>query len=163
MSFFLSSNAKRKKKTFSHLAFEMFKAVSCKAVSCVINPVELLGPVGPMRLHLGWISLGSCQESKFTSTGLPVEFPENPIWDHLGFHFGPGDCQSGSMGLPFGVHGTAIWGPWDCCLGSMGLLFGVHVSTIWGLWDCRLESMGLPFRIQCDCHMKAIVLQFCGS
>ena len=127
MSFFLSSNAKgkkaKKKKSlkscFFPLGTEIFKAVSCKAVSCVINLVELLGPVGPVRWPLGWISLGSCQESQLISTGLPEQFPENPIGDQMGVSISVQETANGSMGLPFGVHGTAVWGPWDCCLGSM--------------------------------------------
>ena len=108
----------------------MFQAVSCKAVSCVINPVELLGPVGPMRSPFGWTSFGSYQESQIMSTGLPVEFPENPLGSpgvsilvQEPANLGPWYCHLGFMGLPFGVHGTAVRGPCDRCLGSVGLPF----------------------------------------
>lgn len=135
MSFFLSSNAKRqKKKKVLFLPIrerKFFKAVSCKAVSCVINLVELLGPVGPMRWPSGWISWDPAN----------VRSRKLPIWVHL-------DCHLGFMGLPFGVHGTAVWGPCDRHLGSVGLPIRVH---------------GTAIGIQCDCHMKAIVRQFCGS
>ena len=81
-----------------------------------------------MRSPLGWVSLGSCQESQFIST----------IWDQLGVsisvqetaNLGPWDCHLGFMGLPFGVHGTAVWGPCDRHLGSVGLPFRVHGTAI---------------------------------
>ena len=103
-------------------------ALSCKAVSCVIN---LLRSSGTDEMAFRMDQLGSCQCSVQKTANL------------------------GPFGLPFGVHGTAIWGPWDCRLGSMGLLFGVHVTAIWGLWDCHLESW--------DCHWDPMWLPYEGN